>query len=129
MIDVDFEVRRGEVCGLIGENGSGKTTLISIISGLMKPDSGNMQIHGKSYNPNSVLDGQNNKIKGFTADEIVLPCHRFTNIEDWHIKTKRVKIKKENEGREVEATPVIEETGELAAPVEPAPTPETVPAE
>ncbi len=37
---VDFEVRRGEIVGLIGPNGSGKTTLFNVVSGLHKPDSG-----------------------------------------------------------------------------------------
>jgi len=38
--EVDFEVRRGEIVGLIGPNGSGKTTLFNVISGLHKPDTG-----------------------------------------------------------------------------------------
>jgi len=38
--DVDFEVERGEIVGLIGPNGSGKTTLFNIISGLYEPDTG-----------------------------------------------------------------------------------------
>ena len=36
--EVDFEVRRGEIVGLIGPNGSGKTTLFNIISGLYKSE-------------------------------------------------------------------------------------------
>ncbi len=38
--EVDFEVRRGEIVGLIGPNGSGKTTLFNVISGLQRPESG-----------------------------------------------------------------------------------------
>jgi ABC-type sugar transport system ATPase subunit len=38
--NVNFEIRRGEVHGLVGENGAGKTTLIKIIAGVEKPDSG-----------------------------------------------------------------------------------------
>jgi branched-chain amino acid transport system ATP-binding protein len=37
---VDFEVNQGEIVGLIGPNGSGKTTLFNVISGLCKPESG-----------------------------------------------------------------------------------------
>ena len=37
---VDFEVMRDEIVGLIGPNGSGKTTLFNVVSGLYKPDSG-----------------------------------------------------------------------------------------
>jgi branched-chain amino acid transport system ATP-binding protein len=40
LTEVDFEVRRGEIVGLIGPNGSGKTTLFNVISGLHRLDSG-----------------------------------------------------------------------------------------
>jgi len=36
-MDVDLNVRSGEILALIGENGSGKSTTLKIISGLMKP--------------------------------------------------------------------------------------------
>lgn len=38
--DVSFEVRRGEMLGLIGPNGSGKTTMLNILSGVYRPDAG-----------------------------------------------------------------------------------------
>jgi len=37
---VDFEVRPGEVVALIGDNGAGKSTLINILTGVLRPDSG-----------------------------------------------------------------------------------------
>jgi lipopolysaccharide transport system ATP-binding protein len=40
--EVSFEVRKGESVGLIGANGCGKTTLLRIISGLIKPNAGNI---------------------------------------------------------------------------------------
>ena len=46
--DVSFKVELGEVVGLIGPNGAGKTTLFNIITGLMKPDSGDVLFQGKS---------------------------------------------------------------------------------
>lgn len=45
---VDFEVRAGEIVGLIGPNGSGKTTLFNVISGLYRPDSGQALFEGRS---------------------------------------------------------------------------------
>ena len=37
---IDFEVKRGEIVGLIGDNGAGKSTLVKIIMGVHKPDAG-----------------------------------------------------------------------------------------
>ena len=39
---VTFEVRAGELVGLVGENGSGKSTLMQIIVGLMRADGGSV---------------------------------------------------------------------------------------
>jgi len=38
--NVGFEVKEGEIIGIIGPNGSGKTTLLNLITGFLKPDSG-----------------------------------------------------------------------------------------
>jgi ABC-2 type transport system ATP-binding protein len=46
---VSFEVRPGEIYGLLGPNGAGKTTGISMISGLLKPDAGEVFVAGASF--------------------------------------------------------------------------------
>jgi len=43
---VSFEVRRSQIYGLLGPNGAGKTTTISMLSGVLKPDGGRVQIDG-----------------------------------------------------------------------------------
>ncbi len=45
--NVDFSVREGEIHALVGENGAGKSTLMNILYGLIKPDSGEIYIHGE----------------------------------------------------------------------------------
>lgn len=45
---VEFEVRRGEVFGLLGPNGSGKSTTIKILLGLLYPTAGHVEVFGRS---------------------------------------------------------------------------------
>src|SRR3972149_5662119 len=44
---VSFELQQGEILGVIGPNGSGKTTLVNLITGFIKPDSGQVLYQGK----------------------------------------------------------------------------------
>jgi ABC-2 type transport system ATP-binding protein len=46
--DLFLEVYQGEVLGLLGPNGAGKTTSINMMCGLLKPDSGQVIVHGKA---------------------------------------------------------------------------------
>lgn len=44
---LNFEIKKGEVVGIIGPNGSGKSTILKLIAGVMWPTSGKIHVHGK----------------------------------------------------------------------------------
>ena len=56
--DVSFQLRSGEVCGLLGENGAGKSTLVKILSGVVTPGSGEVWLSGRRYLPANIVDAR-----------------------------------------------------------------------
>lgn len=88
---LNFEVKKGEVLGIIGRNGSGKSTLLKLLSGLISPDKGEFKIYepehpvllslGAGFQPelpgieniylNGLLLGHNKKTIDQKVDEII----------------------------------------------------------
>ena len=80
--NVSLELTRGECLGLIGRNGAGKTTLLKMLNGLIKPDTGRIELAGRvgalislgaGFNP--ILTGRENiyvngSVLGLTKKEI-----------------------------------------------------------
>lgn len=57
--DVSFEVKKGEVLGIIGPNGSGKTTIVNSVTGFIKPTSGKVYFKGRDITgakPHKIAD-------------------------------------------------------------------------
>jgi ABC-type polysaccharide/polyol phosphate transport system ATPase subunit len=107
--DISFEVKKGEMFGIVGRNGIGKTTLLRIIAGIYKPDSGTVKVDGSLIPLLSLgtgfdieLDAKDNiimygKILGFSDKEIqqkILEILRFAELE----KFANVKLKKFSTG-------------------------------
>ncbi len=53
--NVSLGLRGGEVHALLGENGAGKSTLVKVLSGIVRPDAGRVEVDGVSYHPSSVM--------------------------------------------------------------------------
>ena len=90
--NVSFELKRGDTLGLIGCNGAGKTTLLRMLNGLIKPDTGRIEVKGRmqalialgaGFNP--ILTGRENiyvnaSVLGLQKAEI---DRRFDKIVDF----------------------------------------------
>jgi ABC-type uncharacterized transport systems, ATPase components len=59
---VSFDVNPGEIHALLGENGAGKSTLMSVLTGLYRPDGGEIYIEGEKVEFSSPKDAVNNGI-------------------------------------------------------------------
>jgi ABC-type uncharacterized transport system ATPase subunit len=84
---VDFDAAAGEVQALLGENGAGKTTLSNILTGLYRPDAGEIELYGRPvefHSPRDALDAgvcmvhqHFRLVDPFTvAENVVLGDHR-----------------------------------------------------
>jgi len=70
---IDFELLDGEIHGLVGHNGSGKTTFLKILAGVLKPNSGVIEIEGKRYDKWNVQLAKKHGITMISQEFILFP--------------------------------------------------------
>jgi branched-chain amino acid transport system ATP-binding protein len=98
--DVSFDVRRGELLGLIGPNGSGKTTMLNLISGALKPSAGTVSLEGQRI---SGLPAHRiarlgvartfqlvRMLPGLTAEENVIAGAAFGHVRTWGAEAREL---------------------------------------
>ena len=66
--DVTITLRQGEVLGIVGDNGAGKSTLIKILSGVYRPDKGDIYFEGKKVKFNSPIEARRMGIETIYQD-------------------------------------------------------------
>ena len=71
LVDIDLDVRPGEVHAVVGENGAGKSTLARILSGVTQPDAGSMRLSGRDYSPRHRGEARDAGV-GFVMQELNL---------------------------------------------------------
>jgi branched-chain amino acid transport system ATP-binding protein len=80
---IDMEIEEGKIYQLIGPNGSGKTTLINVISGMLKPDAGQIVFDGQDITTKGLYDTFNTGL--VRTWQIPQPFSNLTTLENFVI--------------------------------------------
>ncbi len=83
---INLSIQKNESVAFVGESGAGKTTLVNLISGLLYPDSGTIQIDGVQYE-NIDLHAFQQRIGYITQEPVIFNDTIYNNVSFWAPKT------------------------------------------
>lgn len=86
---ISFSLGRGETLGIMGQNGSGKSTLLKVLSGILKPDSGQVRIYGSF---GSILDLGFGMVPEFSGRENIFLAGSMSRYSRQHMRAKADEI-------------------------------------
>ena len=86
---VSFDVKKGEILGIVGKNGSGKSTMLKAIAGIFSPDEGSIDLHGHSVSLLSIGVGFQ---KNLTGRENILLSGMLLGFSESHVRSKMDEI-------------------------------------
>ncbi len=95
--NISLDLPDGEIIGFIGLNGAGKTTLIKMMTGILKPDSGKIQINGHDIVKDPIIAKQ---MIGYMADSPDMFL-RLTGIEYIHLLSDIYQVPKEERKKRI----------------------------
>ncbi len=86
---VSLEIRSGEVVGLLGDNGAGKSTLIKLISGVYRPDGGQIIFNNEEVSFSSPMEARNRGIETIYQDLAL--CENLDAVSNIFLGRERVR--------------------------------------
>ena len=113
VVNVSFTLYKGDVLGIIGPNGAGKTTLVNLLTGFVKPDTGQVLFKGKNiagWPPNNVAN-----LGLARTFQVMRPYHSLPAYKNLIVPLNSPRIKKAAAGklgdRDSVAIDILEEIG------------------
>jgi ABC-2 type transport system ATP-binding protein len=102
--DISLKVNRNSICGLLGPNGAGKSTILKMITGMLKPSSGEILFNGHKWNRKDLanigsLIEEAPLYENLTAEENLKVRTTILNLPDSRIREVLKIVELENTGK------------------------------